>query len=189
MTAMNQSPLRKLVAGVAIAATIGLGALALGSVLPAGAQTGPSTPAAAGARAGKAKAALDKLVTDGTITQAQEDAVIAAVRTNGARPDGSRLRRLVDTVLSVSADKIGVTPDALRAELQAGKSIADVAGEHNVNVDDVKTALIAAGTAKVQQGVSAGFIKQDRADQIIAKLPTLADTVVNRHKTAKAPGG
>src|SRR6476659_8620990 len=129
MTAMTKSPLRKLAAGVAIAATIGLGALTLGSVLPVGAQTNPSSPAAAGAPAGKAKAALDKLVTDGTITQAQEDAVIAAVRANvgprAGRPDASRLRHFLQTALSVSADKIGIAPDALRNELQAGKSIAD----------------------------------------------------------------
>ncbi|MEY2571055.1 MAG: hypothetical protein QOE63_1405, partial [Acidimicrobiaceae bacterium] len=50
-------------------------------------------------------------------------------------------------------------------------------------------ALIAAGTSKVQEAVAAHMISQEKADKIIARLPTIADKVVNHHKTGKAAGG
>src|SRR5437763_15416051 len=117
MQLMTTFSARKLVASVAIAATIGGGAFALSTVLPAGAQTGPSTSSGApaggahGPRA-KAKDALDGLVTDGTINQSQEDAVIAALKGaigDGHGGGGGRARALIGAALQVSADKINIS--------------------------------------------------------------------------------
>ena len=200
MIAMTKPSLRKLAAGVAIATTIGAGAFALSSVLPAGAQTGPSTSSSSpapsvpsGPRA-RAKAALDGLVAKGTIDQSQEDAVISALRgALGNRPGfqgplAGRVRGALGQVAQVAADKIGISVDDLKTELQSGKSIAEVATEHNVNPDDVKQALVDAATAKIQQAVDNGRITQDRADRIDQRLPSLADKVVNHHKGDTGPG-
>jgi hypothetical protein len=177
---------------IAIAAALGGGAFALNSVLPASAQTDRGTqsqPPSGSApadhpRAAKAKAALDKLVENGTLTQAQEDAVIDALK--GAFPGkdgrGERLQKLLRGTLEASANAIHISPEDLKAELQAGKSIADVATEHNVSVDVVKQALTDAATAKVNEAVANHRITQARADTVLAKLPALIDRVVGHHK-------
>jgi polyhydroxyalkanoate synthesis regulator phasin len=180
--------MKKLIASIAIAAALGGGAFALNTVLPAGAQTDSGTqsqtgPAGAHPRGERAKAALDKLVQDGTITQAQEDAVIQALKDALPRDGRGELReRLLRAAIKVSAETIGITPQELRAELQAGKSIAEVAAEHNVSVDDVKQALVDAATAKINEAVANGRITQERADNLIERLPALVERVVNHHK-------
>ncbi len=81
--------------------------------------------------------------------------------------------------LAISAKTIGVTPQALAAELKTGKSIAQVAGEHNVKVSDVVGALTTAADAKVADAVKVGTITQARADKITARLPARITRVVN----------
>jgi hypothetical protein len=181
--------MKKLIASVTLIAALGGGAFALSTVMPAGAQTGTSTSSAGGPRA-KAKAALDQLVTDGTITQAQEDAVISALQgaLGGDGHGHPRLHKLLGAVVQTSADTIGIPVDDLKAQLKAGKSIAEVAGEHQVSVDTVKQALVDAGTTKVNEAVGNGKLSQQRADAIIAKLPAMADKVVNHHKGDKGAG-
>ncbi len=195
MSAMSKHTIRNIAAGVAIAATIGVGAFALSTVLPAGAQTNPTSSSSATADGGhgpraRAKAALDELVTNGTINQDQENAVIQALE--GARGNGkaplARLRGLLGEAVKVAADKIGITPADLRAELKDGKSIADVATEHNVSVDDVKQALTDAATARINQAVSNNRLTQDQANKIEQRLPTVIDKLVNHHKGDGAGG-
>jgi 3-hydroxyacyl-CoA dehydrogenase len=181
--------MKKLIASIAIAAALGGGAFALNTVLPAGAQTDSGTQSQPGPdgrhpRGERAKAALDKLVQDGTITQAQEDAVIQALKDALPGKDGRGVLRhkLLQAAIKVSAETIGISPGELKTELQAGKSIAEVAAEHNVSVDDVKQALIDAATAKINDAVAKGRITQERADNLIERLPALVDRVVNHHK-------
>ena len=199
MTAMSKHSLRTIAAGIAIAATIGVGAFALSTVLPAGAQTGTSSssdssstaPGGHGPRA-RAKAALDGLVTNGTIDQDQENAVIQALQ--GALGNGkgkaplARLRGFLGQGVKVAADKIGISVGDLRTELKDGKSIADVATEHNVSVDSVEQALIDAATARINQAVSNNRITQDQANKIEQRLPTVIDKLVNHHKGDGAGG-
>ena len=182
-------PMKKLIASIAIAAALGGGAFALNTVLPAGAQTDSGTqsqtgPAGAHPRGERAKAALDKLVQDGTLTQAQEDAVIQALKDAlpGKDGRGPLRQKLLQAAIKVSADTIGIPPGELKTELQAGKSIAEVAAEHNVSVDDVKQALIDAATARINEAVANGRITQERADNLIERLPALVERVVNHHK-------
>ena len=149
--------------------------------------TGSSTPPTGTQRRGPAvfvKSELDKLVTAGTITQAQEDAILAGIQTNrptpptgatpgtgtpgGNGPDGMGGGkggrghggfgggfgggRGAD--LTAAATALGVTSDALKTELQAGKTIADVAKEKGVDVQKVIDALVAAETANITQRVT-----------------------------------
>ena len=139
-----------------------------------------STPPTGTQRRGPAvfvKSELDKLVTAGTITQAQEDAILAGIQTNRPIPptgtatapngdgpagmgggEGGRGHggfgggRSAD--LTAAATALGVTNDALKTELQAGKTIADVAKEKSVDVQKVITALVAAQTANITQRVT-----------------------------------
>ena len=79
----------------------------------------------------------------------------------------------------ISASAIGVTPKALVAELKTGKSVAQVAAEHNVSASTVESALVSAADAKVAQAVSAKQITQAQADRITAALPARVAKLVN----------
>lgn len=81
--------------------------------------------------------------------------------------------------VAISASAIGVTPNALVAELKTGKSVAQVAAEHNVSASTVESALVSAADAKVVQAVSAKQITQAQADRITAALPARIAKLVN----------
>src|SRR5690348_16488445 len=91
-TDMTVSNGRRVVAGIALAGAVGVGALGVATISPlgaAGAQEDPSTTeqpadeATSNPRPGKGEVldeVLDGLVADGTIDQAQADAVAEAFR-------------------------------------------------------------------------------------------------------------
>jgi hypothetical protein len=81
--------------------------------------------------------------------------------------------------LAVSAKAIGVTPTDLRTELKSGKSIAQVAGEHNVTAQTVVNDLVSAADAKIAQAVTDNKITSARATKIEAALPAYLTKVVN----------
>ena len=81
--------------------------------------------------------------------------------------------------IAISATTIGISPQALVAELKSGKSIAEVATAHLVDPQLVVDALTAAAEAKVAHGVTAGKLSQSKADAINAALPARIAKVVN----------
>ena len=84
-------------------------------------------------------------------------------------------------VVRISAKTIGVTPADLLQELKSGKSIADVAGEHNVQAS---TVVNAAGEGRRPGAHQAGAQPPDHrgpGQEIVARLPALATKVVNKH--------
>jgi 6-phosphogluconate dehydrogenase len=82
-------------------------------------------------------------------------------------------------VVSISAKTIGVTPQDLVSELQSGKSITDVAGEHGVSEQTVASALVIAADAAINQAVAKGHLSSARATRIEAEVPGYATTLVN----------
>ncbi len=80
----------------------------------------------------------------------------------------------------ISAKTIGVTPQVLFSELHSGKSIAEVAGEHNVSAQTVVNALDSAVDAKITQAVTDHTLTQTRAQKIEAVLPKYLTDAVNR---------
>jgi polyhydroxyalkanoate synthesis regulator phasin len=98
------------------------------------------------------------------------------------------LARVRHGLVQSAADAIGITPADLRTELQGGKSVADVAGEHNVSLDDVKAQITADAKSKLDQLVADGKIKQERADAALQKLTDNLDTLLNKTRGAEAGG-
>ncbi|MFN8050006.1 MAG: hypothetical protein U0Q22_01050 [Acidimicrobiales bacterium] len=113
--------------------------------------------------------ALAPLVKDGTITQAQADKVIAALKAAGpvggdhGGPGGGRGGR--GPGLDAAATALGITADELRTELQAGKTIAAVATEKGVALSKVTDAMLAAEKERLAADVTAGRITQAQADE------------------------
>jgi hypothetical protein len=68
------------------------------------------------------------------------------------------------------AEALGMTEADLRTELQAGKSVADVASAKGVALDAVVSAVIAAQTTSLNQAVTDGRITQAQADALLANL-------------------
>lgn len=130
---------------------------------------------------------LAPLIKDKTITQAQADKVIAAIDAAGP-PVGGR-NRLGDHSRGPSrgpanfgtiATAIGITVDELRTQLQAGKSIADVAKANDVSVDKVVTALVKAFKTHLDEEVASGELTQAEADAKLADVKTRITKMVNR---------
>jgi hypothetical protein len=91
-----------------------------------------------------------------------------------------RLRRAVEGAVKTSADTIGIQPKDLVTELKSGKSIAQVAQEHNVDPQKVIDALVAKADGRIDQAVQNGKLTQDRANTLKAKVPDAAAKVVNK---------
>jgi hypothetical protein len=197
--------MKKLIATISIMTALGAGAFALNAVLPAGATEGVATQAGApdpsapdassdcASRGDRFQGVLDKLVADGTISQPQEDAIIQAFKDeladHAGGPGGPRghsgiRHRVIDGMAQVSADTIGVSIDDLKAALQSGQSVADVANAHGVNPADVVTAIVDAGTAKLDQAATEGKLTQEQVDKLKSHLPEAADRFVNHTKPA-----
>jgi hypothetical protein len=86
-------------------------------------------------------------------------------------------------IVESAASALGVTRDELRDERRSGKSIADIAAEHGVSLDDVKAQVVADAEAMLADLVEAGRIDQQRADEALAKLQERLDAIVTRAPT------
>ena len=182
-----------------LTAGAGAGLVLTGGSGGAAAQTAPTSPdttaPAASATApadDQAKApgtwlkdALAPLVEKGTITQAQADAVIAAIE--AARPPrgdgdhGGPGHRGPGGFggLDAAATAIGITSDELRTALEGGQSLADVAKAKGVDLAKVTDAMVAAYTKHEQDEVTAGQETQAKADEEIAAFKDRVDEIVN----------
>jgi hypothetical protein len=165
--------MRKRLAAATLAASITVGGFA-GAVLGAPGLAGAAETASGAA--GWVEEALGGLVTDGTITQAQADAVGTALE--AARPaHGPGLRG--GAKLEAVAEALGITADELRTELEAGKTIATVAGEKDVEVQAVVDAIVAAHKAHLDEEVAAGDLTQEEADARLEGAEARATAMVN----------
>jgi hypothetical protein len=71
------------------------------------------------------------------------------------------------SLMSIAAEKLGMTASDLATELQGGKSIADVAGEKGVNTDDIASAYLTQLQDNLDQAVADGRITQSQADTML----------------------
>ena len=136
-----------------------------------------------------AKKALDPLVAKGTLTQAQEDAVLAALQ--AGRPDHGpgHGRGPGFGNLDAAAKALGMTADELRSALQGGKSLADVAKAKGIDPAKVVDALVAELKAHLDAEVTSGEHTQAQADQMLAQAKPRIEDFVNGKAPAGGPGG
>ena len=83
----------------------------------------------------KMKAILDGLVAKGTITQAQEDAILQAFKdaapppkpnVKPGRPSGPNPMAFMGDLMKATSEYLGVDPKTLLPQLRGGKSLADI---------------------------------------------------------------
>lgn len=191
--------MKKILAGALLASTITAGGFAAAAVAPivsAGAQEKATTTQsqASEARPGRLATAehkgvtevLQGLVADGTLTQEQADRVAAALE--AARPDGDHrpgaghgegMRAAFDAAAGV----LDMSPEDLRAELQGGKTLAEVAEAHGVTLEDITAAVTDSIKTHIADEVAKGELTQDQADKMLSNLTEHVD-----HLVTKAPG-
>jgi hypothetical protein len=190
-----------------LASTAVAGGIALGaSAIPAMASTTSPTPSASsstdsskpsvggGTSADRAAdvesriaSDLAGLVSDGTLTQEQADKVastLAAKMPDGGRGGdhggrgGDHGGRGGLGGLSTAATAIGVTEDELRTQLQAGKSVADVATANGVSEQTVIDAIVAEAQTHFADEVASGEHTQAEVDAKLADLSARVKTMV-----------
>ena len=139
-------------------------------------------------------ATLAGLVTKGTITQAQSDAIIAALNAartaqpapslpqgapsvNGGHGFGGLRGGAFAQDQSVILSTLGITAAALQTDRAAGQSLATIAGSSNIQA--LINALVAAQTTRINAQVAAGRITQAQGSQMISGLPTRVTAEVN----------
>jgi polyhydroxyalkanoate synthesis regulator phasin len=120
---------------------------------------------------------LQPLVDDGTIDAAQADAVTEQLMEKrgerGERGPGKFGRSEVVT------DLLGIDAATLRAELQAGSTLADVATAQGVSVDVLVDAIVDQMQERVDAAVEAGKITADEAAEKLAEAEARVTAKVN----------
>ena len=189
---------QSLVAGALTAGLIGGGAAGaiLGTGGVSGAQDAATTSTTVAADTQRKSPtdhfteALAPLVKDGTITQAQADAVVkalAAAPAGGER--GGPGGRHGGAGLTEAATALGVTADELRTELQSGKTIAQVAQAKGVDVQKVIDAMVAGLKTHLAEEVTSGEHTQAEADQKLADATQRITDMVNNGAPQGGPAG
>jgi ribosomal protein S20 len=159
-------------------------------------------------------ATIDGAVTSGDLPQAAADRLKA--RIDAAAGDGcallaGRVGRIANAAgkaasggsvkaglgvvkdgLIAAAGALGVTPAELGADVRGGKTLKSVSADKSVPYDTVTAAVIGAVKKDLDALVTAGTIKQARADRVLARLQqNLADGRLRPAApvTPLAPGG
>jgi hypothetical protein len=170
----------------------GLGGLALGAPAISFAQdTTDSTtqePATEADHASRLLETLQPLIDDGTLTQAQADAVISALE--AARPTvGPGDHRRGGPGVDAAAAAIGISTDELRQALTDGSTIAEVAQSRGVDVQTVVDAMVAELQAHLDEEVASGDHTQAEADEKIADANDRITAMVNGEAPSGPPRG
>jgi hypothetical protein len=109
---------------------------------------------------------LEPLVSDGTINQAQADAVVEALvdarpeRRHHGRPGGHGGHLPWDAI----ADLLGMTTDELRAALSDGNTLAEIAEQQGVDLADIR-ALINPDQTSAPRDAFRGPFREHRLDR------------------------
>ncbi|MBJ7608466.1 MAG: hypothetical protein JF887_03410 [Candidatus Dormibacteraeota bacterium] len=102
---------------------------------------------------------------------------------------GGRGSAHVTQDLQQAAGVIGVTEAQLQTELTAGKTIAAVAKEHNVDVAKVISTLVGDENSEIDASVSSGRLTQAQAAQMKGQTQQRVSNLVNRTGPAHGPAG
>lgn len=135
--------------------------------------------------------ALDELVADGTIDQAQADAVRDAVAEarperdgpfgRGDRGPGADHHRGGGLLLALdeASEAIGIDDDDLRDALRDGSTIAEVAEQEGVDVHSVIDAMVAEVSERLDDAVADGRIDAAEAEEHLTEARERITQVVN----------
>ena len=161
------------VAGVALAGVIGVG------IAAAADSTGP---------AGRFADALAGLVSKGTITQSQADAVAEALTDVQAdaraerQADTAQRKADIDALLQKT---LGMDSDAVRAKLADGQTLLEIAGD---SADELAAGALDLLGQRLDQAVKDGRITQAQAEETMTRAKERADAWLAGKATGRGAG-
>jgi len=126
------------------------------------------------------------LVKNGTLTQAQVDAISHALQ--DARGAGKAAFEAAKAErIKVITDALGIDAATLETKRKAGQSLADIAGDKK---DALIAALVAYESKKIDAAVASGKLSAERATALKSKLTAGITAMVNSEaKLGKALKG
>jgi hypothetical protein len=131
-------------------------------------------------------AVLTALVTKGTITQAQADAITAALTAAEAARPAKPLDADNAARLTLISSTIGVDAATIKTRLAAGETLAAIAGAKK---DALITALVADETKRIDAAVTAGKLTAAQATTMKSTLTAHVTTEVNSVRPMGPKGG
>jgi hypothetical protein len=188
--------MRKTVAVLVAGATFAAGGVTVAAVAlpglagaqPEGATEAPSDPGPGAGRLGRPlpgrllDGVLDDLVADGTLTDAQADAVRDGVSAKAGEVRDRRVERRAARADAL-ATYLGISAEQLSDELAGGKSLTEVAEAHGRTRAELVAAIVAAVVERVDVAVAEGKLTAERGEEIKAAAPERIERLVDR------PGG
>lgn len=132
-----------------------------------------------GGREGKGiNSLLSTLVTNGTITQAQADAIAKAAQDlrGAAKAVKEANRASLDAVITST---LGISLDTVKSRMKSGESLAQIAGDKK---DALITALSAEVNKQIDAAVAAGKVSAAQAAAQKAKTTERVTAMVNNLK-------
>jgi hypothetical protein len=154
---------------------------------------------------GAAEVRIDAAVAAGTLTKAQGDEAKKRLaggapllgpgllggkpggRGGPGGPGGGPGRGFGGFGLDGAATYLGLTDDKLREQLEAGKSLADVATAQNKDLAGLKAALKTAFTTKLDQAIKDGHLTEAQKTKRLADIDQRIDEILNN--TGRPGGG
>src|SRR5207237_9697679 len=133
-----------------------------------------------------AKTQLDAAVTAGKITAAEESTRLADLTShmsevvNRTGPPRGVGHAHGPFDMAAVTDYLGISRDALRTQLQAGKTLADVATAQGKSVSGLEDAIVASANTRLDAAVSAGKLTADQESSMLSNLQSTVADLVNR---------
>jgi hypothetical protein len=91
-------------------------------------------------------------------------------------------------LFETAADTLGMSVEDLLAELRDGKTVAEIAAEKNVSVEDITANVLAEAKTDLDQKVADGDLTQEQADDIYARVSeNIADIINGEGPLADGP--
>ena len=139
------------------------------------------------------KATLDALVKKGTITQAQEDSILKALKdaaspAKPARPSVPNSKAFLGDLTRATSTYLGLTPHDLLAQLRLGRSVTDVAnGIPGKSSAELVTLLTKTATDRIDRAVAAKKLTPEQAATLRTKIAAEITSFTQRSFTKPAP--
>ena len=92
-------------------------------------------------------------------------------------------------IVTAVATALGVTEADLKAEVDAGSTLAQIAVKHGKTAADVTKAVTDSATAQIDAAVTAKKLTADQATQLKSHLPQIVDRIVNSTRGDHGRGG
>jgi hypothetical protein len=132
-----------------------------------------------------AKTHLDQAVANRKLTADQEQTMLTELKShlddivNGTGPHMTVKGVGGGPFGGAAAAYLGLTPAELRAQLESGKTLAQVAADRGKSVQGLKAAILAGAKTDLDAAVAAGKITAALEQQMLADLESHIDDLVN----------